>query len=308
MKLGIQLPQTGPQASADNIALVARRAEELGYDSVWTLERLLWPVNPQEPYPASPDGRLPEPYQIVYEPLETLAYVAAHTTRAQLGTSVLVLPYHTPVSLARRIATVDALSGGRTAIGVGVGWSRDEFEAAGTPFEKRGARADEFLEAMTRVWTEETVGFEGEFYRIPESKIGPKPAQKPRPPIYIAGFGQYAFDRAVKYGDGWNPSGLPSFEWLEGMINQFHETARNKGRSGLEIVLRAFTMVFDQSLGGERKPMMGALSEVKEDIRRLRDMGVTHLIHSPSSLGFTMSPSVNEGLELMERLMEISRQ
>jgi probable F420-dependent oxidoreductase len=307
MKLGISLPQIGPQASPENLIRVARRAEELGYDSVWVLERLLWPINPKEPYPASADGSLPETYQIVFDPLETLAFVAAHTSRAQLGTSVLVLPYHTPIELARRTATIDQLSGGRLVVGVGAGWSHDEFEAAGTPFERRGARSDEFLEAMIALWTKDPVGFEGEFYRIPESKIGPKPVQKPHPPIYVAGFGQYTFDRAVKFGDGWNPSGIPSFEWLETMIKQFHETARTRGRTGMEVVLRAFTMIFDQSLGSERKPMMGTLDEVKEDIRRLREMGVTHLIHSPPVLGFTMSPDVDAGLALMERLIEISR-
>ena len=181
MKIGISLPQIGPQASPENLVSVARRAEELGYDSVWVLERLLWPVNPQEPYPASPDGHLPETYQIVFDPLETLAFVAAHTTRVQLGTSVIVLPYHTPIHLARRISTIDALSGGRVAVGVGAGWSRDEFEAAGTPFERRGARSDEFLEAMIALWTKDPVGFDGKFYHIPESKIGPKPVQKPHP-------------------------------------------------------------------------------------------------------------------------------
>lgn len=307
MKIGISLPQIGPQASPENLISVARRAEELGYDSVWVLERLLWPTNPQEPYPASPDGHLPETYQVVFDPLETLSFVAAHTTRVQLGTSVLVLPYHTPIHLARRISTLDALSGGRVAVGVGVGWSRDEFEAAGTPFERRGARSDEFLEAMIAIWTKDPVGFDGKFYHIPESKIGPKPVQKPHPPIYVAGFGQYTFDRAAKFGQGWNPSGILNFEWLEAMIKQFHETARNAGRDQLEVVLRAFDVVFDQSTGGERKPMMGTLGELKEDIARLRDMGVTHLIHSPPEIGFTMSHGVDEGLKLMERLIEISR-
>src|SRR5258708_2635846 len=175
MKIGISLPQIGPQASRNNLTRVATRAEELGYDSVWVLERLLWPLKPQEPYPASPDGRLPDAYQIVFDPLETLTFVAALTRKIRLGTSVLVLPYHTPIQLARRLATLDALSDGRVEIGVRVGWSRGEFEAAGTAFERRGARADEFLQAMIEVWTKDPVSFQGQFYHIPESKIGPKP-------------------------------------------------------------------------------------------------------------------------------------
>lgn len=304
MKVGISLPQLGPQASAENLIRVARRAEELGYDSAWVLERLLWPISPKEPYPASPDGSLPDAYQLVFDPLETLTFVAAHTSKIRLGTSVLVLPYHTPIQLARRIATLDVLSGGRVDVGVGAGWSRDEFEAAGTPFERRGARSEEFLRAMIEIWTKDPVSFNGEFYHIPESMVGPKPLQKPHPPIYVAGFGAYVFERAAKYGNGWNPAGVPSWEWLEGMIKQLHETSRRTGAGAMAVVLRSFTIVFPQA--GKRAPMMGTLDEVKEDIKRLRDIGVTELVHSPPSIGFGPS-SMDEGVELMERLIEISK-
>ena len=306
MKVGISLPQLGLQASADNLIKVARRAEELGYDSAWVLERILWPISPKEPYPASPDGSLPDAYQIVLDPLETLTFVAAHTSKIRLGTSVLVLPYHTPIQLARRIATIDVLSGGRVDVGVGVGWSRDEFEAAGTPFERRGARCDEFLEAMIAIWSSDPVSFDGQFYHIPESKVGPKPLQKPHPPIYVAGFGTYAFKRAAKYGNGWNPSGIPSWEWLEAMISQFQEVARAAGAGPMAVVLRAFTMVFPQA-APERQPMMGTLDEIKEDIHRLRSIGVTELVHSPPSIGFGSSSSMDEGIKAMEQLIEISR-
>lgn len=307
MRTGISLPQLGSQASPGNLITAARRAEELGYDSVWVLERLLWPLNPKEPYPPAPDGRLPEAYQTVFDPIETLTFVAAHTKTVQLGTSVLVLPYHTPIQLARRIATLDVLSGGRVLVGVGAGWSRDEFESAGTPFERRGARCDEFLRAMIEVWTKDPVKFDGEFYHIPESIVGPKPVQKPHPPIYIAGFGQYTFDRAVKFGSGWNPAGIPSFEWLEGMINQFRQTAERAGRGEMEVVLRAFTVVLKQSPGGARSPMMGTLDEVREDTRRLRDMGVTHLIQSPPDIGFDPRASIDDMLAVMEQLIEVSK-
>jgi probable F420-dependent oxidoreductase len=307
MKLGIALPQLGPQASRENLIRVAERAEELGYDSVWVLERLLWPLRPQEPYPATPDGSLPETYQVVLDPLETLTFVAAHTRRVRLGTSVLVLPYHTPIELARRIARLDVLSDGRLGLGVGVGWSRDEFEAAGTPFARRGARSDEFLRALIALWTEDPVKFDGEFYRIPAAKVGPKPAQKPHPPIYVAGFGQYAFERAAKFGRGWHPSGIPSFEWLEDMIRQFHETASSAGSNATEVLLRASPVVFEASRGRDRQPLMGTLAEIREDARRLRELGVTELILTPPEIGFTASPSVDLGLVRMEQLLEISR-
>lgn len=306
MKVGISLPQIGPQASAENLIRVVQRAEELGYDSAWVLERLLWPMNPREPYPASPDGSLPDAYQTVLDPIETLTFAAAHSSRLQLGTSVLVLPYHTPIQLARRIATLDVLSGGRALVGVGAGWSRDEFESVGTPFENRGARCDEFIEAMIEVWTGDPVKFEGQFYSIPESKVGPKPIQKPHPPIYVAGFGKYAFDRAVKFGNGWNPAGVPSFEWLEGMISQFRITADLAGRSEMEIVLRSFTVLFKSSTGKERTPMMGTIHELRDDTRRLRDMGVTHLIQSPPAIGFDPRATIDDMLTLMGQLMDAS--
>jgi len=307
MKVGFSLPQLGPQASAENLIKVATRAEQLGYDSLWVLERLLWPINPREPYPPAPDGSLPQEYQIVLDPIETLTFVAAHTRRIGLGTSVIVLPYHSPIVLARRIATLDVLSGGRVHLGVGVGWSTDEFEAAGIPFERRGARSDEILEAMIKLWTTDPVGFNGTFYRIPESKVGPKPLQKPYPPIYVAGFGQYTFDRAVKYGQGWNPAGVPSFEWLGQMIKQLRETASRAGRGEMEVVLRSFTIAFDQPNSRARAPLMGTLDELRDDIKRLRDVGVTHLIHSPPAMGFTQLPSIEPALRLMEQLISISR-
>ena len=302
MKLGISLPQLGPQASPEALIKVSKRAEELGYDSVWVLERILWPLAPREPYPAASDGKLPETYQSVLDPIETLTFVAAHTTRVQLGTSVLVLPYHSPIQLARRIASLDVLSRGRALVGVGAGWSRDEFEAAGTPFEKRGARCDEFLRAMIEIWTKDPVKFDGQFYRIPESMVGPKPIQKPYPPIYVAGFGQYTFDRAAKFGEGWNPAGIMSFEALEGMIKQFQQTARDAGKDRMEVVLRSFTMVFPKPAGKDRTPMTGSLEQVQEDTTRLREIGVTHLIQSPPAIGFDSRVSVDDMLDLTEKL------
>jgi probable F420-dependent oxidoreductase len=307
MRVGISLPQLGPQASPENLVKVARRAEELGYDSVWVLERLLWPLSPKEPYPAAPDGHLPETYQSVLDPIETLTYVAAHTKKVQLGTSVLVLPYHSPIQLARRIASLDVLSHGRALVGVGAGWSHDEFVAAGTPFERRGARCDEFLRAMIDLWTKDPVKFDGEFYHIPESMVGPKPVQRPHPPIYVAGFGQYTFDRAAKFGNGWNPAGIMSLEGLEAMINQFRQTAQRAGRDNMEVVLRSFTMVFKEPGGGTRNPMTGSADQVRADTARLRDIGVTHLIQSPPAIGFDPTAGIDEMLALMEQLLEISK-
>jgi alkanesulfonate monooxygenase SsuD/methylene tetrahydromethanopterin reductase-like flavin-dependent oxidoreductase (luciferase family) len=127
LKVGISLPQAGPQATKENMLQMAKTAESEGFDSVWTFERLLWPINPQTPYPASPDGSLPQEYQIMFDPLETLSFLAAHTNKISLGTSVLDMLFHNPVILSRRLASLDVFSEGRVISGFGIGWSKDEF-------------------------------------------------------------------------------------------------------------------------------------------------------------------------------------
>src|SRR5215467_341669 len=137
MRLGIALPQIGSIAGPDSVGAVAQRAEVLGYDSLWVLDRILWPVAPQVPYPLG-DGSLPEQYKRALDPVETLTFAAALTRKIALGTSVLNLPWYNPVLLARRLTSLDVLSGGRLRVGLGIGWSPDEYEAAGAPWEDRG--------------------------------------------------------------------------------------------------------------------------------------------------------------------------
>src|SRR6266540_3234380 len=285
MKVGCTLPQSGALASSENLTRVARRAEELGYDSVWVFERLLWPINPRDPYPPSRDGSWPTSFQNVFDPIETLTFVAAQTRNVRLGTSALVLPYHQPVQLARRLATLDVLSEGRLEICGGVGWSRDEFEAVGAPFERRGARTDEMLEAM----------------------IAPKPAQQPRPPIYLAGFGQYTFDRIAKFADGWNPAAVRDFENFEAQINQLQETAARAGRPPMEVVLTAFPFVTETSLGHVRRPLAGTLDELRGDVKRLSRIGVTHVIFSIPEMTSAPSQTIDPAIARLEQLIDVTR-
>ncbi len=307
MKVGCSLPQTGALASRENLVRVATRAEELGYDSVWVLERLLWPTNPQDPYPPSPDGSWPDTFQTVLDPIETLTFVAAHTRNVRLGTSALVLPYHQPLQLARRLATLDVLSDGRLEICGGIGWSHDEFEAAGVSFERRGARTDELIEALLAIWSRDPVRFEGQFFHIPESKIGPKPVQQPRPPFYLAGFGQYAFDRIAKFADGWNPAVVQDFDSFEAQVKQMQETARRAGRGPLDVVLTAIPLVMRDSMGHMRRPLMGTLDELREDLKHLARIGVTHIIFSPPEMRGEAGQTIEPALARLEQLIEIAR-
>lgn len=170
MKIGITLPLAGQQATRDNVIHMAQNSESEGFDSLWVFERLLWPINPQTPYPATPDGSLPAQYQVMLDPLETLTYVAANTNRIALGTSVIDVLFHNPVILARRFATLDVFSEGRSICGLGIGWSKDEYQASNISFKDRGKRADEFLQVLKRIWVDDVVEFKGKFYNIPASK------------------------------------------------------------------------------------------------------------------------------------------
>jgi len=280
MKLGFYLPQVGTHVSPEGIREVAQRGEEMGYHSAWVLERLLWPLEPQTPYTDTPDGSWPEEYQIVYDPIETLTFAVAHTHRIKLGTSVMVLPYYQPVMLGRRLATLDVLSGGRLLCGVGVGYSKDEFDASGVTFEKRGRRSDEFLRALMAVWGEDPVEFHGEYYHIPKSFIGPKPVQEPRTPIYWGGVGLKTLRRAATSGDGWHPYGFASFDALSKDIATLQELWREAGRepSSLEVIMALTPIVTELPLGADRAPLTGSLDQIKSDAKRLEEMGVTQLV------------------------------
>lgn len=175
--MGISLPQLGPQATRENVIRLAKDAEQEGFDSLWVLERLLWPLKPSVPYPTTPDGSLPVEYQNVLDPLELLTFVAAKTEKIALGTGVVDMFVRSPVILARAVATLDVLSQGRVLIGLGIGAFKEEYQVSNVTFQHRGERADEFLKLLITIWTEDVVEFDGKFYGIPASKIGPKPVQ-----------------------------------------------------------------------------------------------------------------------------------
>jgi probable F420-dependent oxidoreductase len=214
MRLGFSLPTAGDWATPENQIRVAREAEALGYHSLWVFQRLLYALEPKNEYPPIPGKVWPKPFERVFDPIVTLAYVAAATTRIRLGTSVLIMPFYTPVVLAKQLATLDVLSGGRLNVGLGIGWSEDEYEAVGVPFKQRGRRGDEFLRCLDAIWTQSIVEFQGEFYRVPRCRVEPKPVQKPRPPITVGGYGSTAVRRAVELADGFNGGNYLWRKWL----------------------------------------------------------------------------------------------
>jgi probable F420-dependent oxidoreductase len=306
MKVGLFLPHVGEHVTAENILYIATEAEKEGIDSVWVLDRLLWPIKPQTPYVASPDGSLPVVYQNVLDPLTTLTYVAAVTERISLGTSVIDMFFQNPVVLSKRVTTLDILSDGRALIGLGIGWSKDEFEVSGIPYKDRGTRADEYLQVLKKIWTDDVVEFKGRFYNIPASKIGPKPVQKPHPPILLGGFSPKTFSRIVNYANGWiGVAGFGPLEQLEQVINGLKESARkaDKDPSKVSIYMLSYPNVSESASSSSnqtRTPMTGTIEQIGSDIEQIKAMGTNHIIfgHLFSSVGRDMKKMVEVTMQL----------
>ena len=304
MKIGLFLPQVGEYPTKENILYIANEAEKEGINSVWVLDRLLWPLNPQTPYKATPDGALPVDFQSVLDPLTTLTYVAGVTKRILLGTSIIDMFFQNPVILAKRFATLDILSDGRTISGLGIGWSKDEYEVSGVPYKDKGSRADEFLQVLRKIWTDDVVEFKGQFYNIPASKIGPKPLQKPHPPILLGGFSPKTFSRIVNYANGWiGVAGFGPLKQLEQVINGLRESARkvDKDPSNIGIYLGSYPDVLESPVPSneERSPMTGTIDQIGSDIEQIKAMGTNHIF-----FGY-MSSSIRKD---MKKMVEVTKQ
>ena len=277
MRFGFALPQVGSVVGAEALLKVAKRAEDLGFDSLWVLDRILWPVNPRAPYPIG-DGSLPVQYKNVLDPVETLTFAAAHTSRIALATGVLNLPWYNPVLLARRLTTLDVLSRGRLRVGFGIGWSPDEYEAAGASWEDRGKRADEAIRVLKRIWTTDPVEFEGKHYRIAKSFIGPKPVQKPHPPIYMAAFTPSAMKRVAAEADAWLPVGIP-LSGVGAMFDGIKKMAKDAGRdpSTLELILTAGVEIQERPIEKERAEFTGSLEQIADDFATAQKLGAAEI-------------------------------
>ncbi|HEU4822652.1 MAG TPA: TIGR03619 family F420-dependent LLM class oxidoreductase [Nitrososphaeraceae archaeon] len=315
--MGVTLPQTGQQATRENIIQMAKNAEDEGFDSLWVFERLLWPINPQTPYPASPDGRLPIESQIMFDPLETLTYVAANTNKIALGTSVIDMLFHNPVVLARRFATIDVLSEGRSIAGLGIGWSKDEYQVSNIPFQNRGKRADEFIQVLKRIWTDDVVEFKGKYYSIPASKIGPKPIQKPHIPIYLGGFSPNTFSRIVNYDtNGWLAVVGGPLEYIDSTIKTIKDIANkaNKDPNNFKVILMAYPKVALDSKSqstssktneAQRFPLTGTIDQIGDDIKRIKQMNIDNIV-----FGYNFIPigkDVNKMLDITKQLAKLAK-
>jgi probable F420-dependent oxidoreductase len=300
MKLGFTVPQFGPDAGPDALLEVARQAEDLGYNSLWVAERLLYPRNPQSPYPATADGSLPLAYRRSLDPLAILAYLAAGTSRVRIGTFIN-LPFHNPVLLARELGTIDVLSDGRLDIGLGVGWSADELEAVGVPMRERGRRAEEALQVIEAIWRDNPVEFEGRYFRVPESFFDLKPVQRPRPPVYMPAYTPAAMSRVARLADGWLPTGLP-IEAMEQMFAGIKQGAAEAGRDprSLKLIVIGHPEFHPEPLGEDRQIFAGSAEQIEADIVATRQLGADELIFNA-----LFSPDIDSTEDLLSRMEQL---
>jgi probable F420-dependent oxidoreductase len=308
MKVGLVVPQFGINATKENLISFIQIAEQEDFESLWVYDRMLYPLNPQQPYPysgTSDEREWPEHFKSNLDPLTTLAFIAANTTKAKLGTCIIDMLFHNPITLAKEFTAIDILSEGRVISGFGIGWSKDEYLAANVPYEKRGERANEILEAMKKIWTDDTVEFNGEFYKIPKSIIGPKPIQKPHPKILLGGFSQNTFERMVKYGDGYLGALAGSFEYFRNSIKMFNDSIEKSSRARKDFDLTILTYPHlsknsSTEKNSNRSPMTGkTIDEIGSDLSLLNSSGVDRVILAVNA---EKEYEVNETMEFVKEL------
>lgn len=296
--LGFGLPVSGSWATPEVLVHVARRAEELGYASLWAYQRTLWPA----------DGRLGPSHRSVLDPVVALALAAGHTERIGLGTATVCAPFTAPALLANTMASLDVVSGGRLTVGVGMGWLPEEHVAAGVPLERRGPRFEEYLRCLGALWTQEPVDFAGEFYTVPRSYVGPRPVQRPHPPVLVGGAAESALRRAGRLADGWIASSRHDLATLAHCVDVVREGAHEAGRDpdALRILVRVVPDLVDEERGSTRAPLQGNAAQIAADVGELAAHGATEVL-----LDLNLSPRVgtpavdpDDALEHAERVME----
>jgi probable F420-dependent oxidoreductase len=264
MQFGILPPyRTGVTADPSWMIEFACHAEALGFESVYVAEHVVVPAGYESRYPYSPKGRMPLPEDCpLPDPIELLTFLAAVTERIVLATGVLVLPEHNPVILAKRVATLDVLSGGRARLGVGLGWMREEVEAVGVDFDSRGARTDEMIDALRILWTQAEPTFTGEHFSFERAISRPQPVQVGGVPIHVGGHSSAAARRAGRVAEGFQPLGLEG-EALTDKLAVMRTAAIEAGRD---------PDVIELSLSG----LVGATT--RDDVKRAEDAGAVRLV------------------------------
>ena len=273
MKIGFGAPVSGAWATPQNLAGFARRAEQAGYDSLWSFQRLLIPA-----------GSGMEPvYQSVLDPMAALSYAAAVTSRIRLGVAIVNLPFVSPAYLAKQAATLDVLSGGRHDLGLGIGWMPEEFTLTGASMSRRGARAAEYIAVLRSLWAAGTSEFSGEFYTVPRGVMAPKPVQPGGPPVLLGGMATAALERIGRIADGWLTSSRTDLAGIGEPIAIVREAARAAGRDPdtLRIICRGVVRAGNAAAGpdGGRVLLSGSFDQIRADTETLAGRGVTEIFY-----------------------------
>ena len=273
MKIGFGAPVSGAWATPENLASFAARAEQAGYASIWSFQRLLVPEG----------SGMDEVYQSVLDPMAALAYAAAGTSAIRLGVAVVNLPFVSPAYLAKQAATVDILSAGRLDLGLGIGWMPEEFAATGASMARRGARAAEYVAVLHELWSDDPCEFSGEFYEIPRGSVQPKPVQPGGPPVLLGGLARPALERAGRIADGWVTSSRTDLSRIAEGVGVIRAAAAEAGRDpeALRIVCRGVVRAGAERAGpgGDRLLLSGSPGQIREDTQWLASQGVTEIFY-----------------------------
>jgi len=292
MKLGICLPHYGRPIEIGRILEVVRRAEESGLDSVWVTDHVI----------------VPEQANVIYredmlDPLAVLPWLAGVTRRVLLGTSVVILPYRSPIPVAKLLASVDVLSGGRLIVGAAIGWLEGEFDALGVPFKERASRSDEALELLRALWTQEHPKIQTKRHRVQDVVFSPMPLQKPRPPLYVGGSSEGAYRRVARLGDGWHASATNHDAFRQGAdtVRRFWKEAGREGAPFLSLRIPILIdgvhrPAVDMGLIRGRHTLNGSVTQIADELRGFRDLDCGHVALEVS---YSTFPAILETIDLI---------
>jgi probable F420-dependent oxidoreductase len=273
VKLGFGAPVSGAWATPENLASFARAAQDAGYHSLWSFQRLLVPA-----------GSSLEPvYRSVLDPMAALAFAAAVTNRIRLGVAVINMPFVPPGYLAKQAATLDVLSAGRHELGLGIGWMPEEFALTGAEMARRGARSAEYVQALRTLWAGGDSEFSGEFYQVPAGTQAPPPVQLGGPPVLLGGMAKPALERIGRIADGWVTSSRTDLSRISALIAVVRESAAAAGRDPdlVRIVCRGVVRAGDAMAGpdGQRMRLSGSFDQIRADTQWLGEQGVTEVFY-----------------------------
>ena len=292
MKLGICIPHYGRPIEVERMLAVARHAEESGLDSVWVTDHVIVPRNVDVIY-----------REDMLDPMAVLPWLAGVTERVALGTSVVILPYRSPIPLAKLLASVDVLSGGRLIVGAAIGWMEGEFSALNVPFKERVSRSEEALTLMRALWTQDRPELETSRHRLSGVQVSPMPLQKPRPPIWIGGGSEGAFRRVARLGDGWHATAATPETFRQGKqaVGKYWREAGREGEPDWSMRIPVFVdgvhqWAVDEKLLRGRHAIRGTARQIAGQLAEYQRLGISHMALEVS---YSVYPAILETIDIL---------